>query len=194
VGSSGALRGVLDQVRIVARTDTTELIEGETGTSKEVIANAIHEYNNCRGRPFMKLNCAAIPLGLLESELFGHEKGAFTGDAVVQKLDRFEAANGGTPFLDEIGDIPLELWPGNVRELQNFLERAVILPSRLLLPPEAMTLAEAEREYMRHALEESNWVVGGKTGAAARLGVKRTTLVGKIRKSGLSRETAHRVI
>jgi formate hydrogenlyase transcriptional activator len=305
VGSSRALRTVLDHVRIVAPTDSTVLIEGETGTGKEAIANAIHKNSNRRNHPFIKLNCAAIPPGLLESELFGHEKGAFTG-AVMQKLGRFEAANGGTLFLDEICDLPLELqakllrvlqeqeferlgsththrvdvrvvaatnqnlasqvaekqfridlyyrlnvfpislpplrlrpdditalvahfvhkfsarmskrisklsrgalqamkqhpWPGNVRELQNFLERAVILspgdilqipplPSRLPLQPEAMTLAEAEREHILHALEESNWVVGGKSGAAARLGVKRTTLLGKIRKSGLSRETAH---
>src|SRR6195256_3731480 len=117
VGTSRALRAVLDQVRIVAPTDSTVLIEGETGTGKEVIANAIHENSNRRSRPFIKLNCAAIPLGLLESELFGHEKGAFTG-AVTQKLGRFEAANGGTLFLDEIGDIPLELQAKLLRVLQ----------------------------------------------------------------------------
>src|SRR6266481_464758 len=117
VGTSRALRAVLDQVRIVAPTDSTVLIEGETGTGKEVIANAIHENSNRRSRPFIKLNCAAIPLGLLESELFGHEKGAFTG-AVMQKLGRFEAANGGTLFLDEIGDIPLELQAKLLRVLQ----------------------------------------------------------------------------
>src|SRR2546427_5251894 len=117
VGTSRALRAVLDQVRIVAPTDSTVLIEGETGTGKEVIANAIHESSNRRSRPFIKLNCAAIPLGLLESELFGHEKGAFTG-AVMQKLGRFEAANGGTLFLDEIGDIPLELQAKLLRVLQ----------------------------------------------------------------------------
>jgi formate hydrogenlyase transcriptional activator len=303
VGSSRALRGVLDQVRIVAPTDSTVLIEGETGTGKEVIASAIHTNSNRRNRPFIKLNCAAIPLGLLESELFGHEKGAFTG-AVIQKLGRFEAASGGTLFLDEIGDIPLELqakllrvlqeqeferlggtvtrrvdvrvvaatnhdlamlvsekqfrmdlyyrlnvfpisipplrlrpddipilvahfvqrfgarmskriskiskdamqalkrhpWPGNIRELQNFMERAVILtngdilqvpaPSRLPLSTATMTLAGAEREHILQALEESNWVVGGKAGAAARLGLKRTTLADKMRRSGLSRETA----
>ena len=308
VGSSHALRAVLDQVRIVAPTDSTVLIEGETGTGKEVISNAIHENSTRRSRPLIKLNCAAIPVGLLESELFGHEKGAFTG-AVMQKLGRFEAANGGTLFLDEIGDIPLELqakllrvlqeqeferlgsthtrrvdvrvvaatnqnlaalvaekqfrmdlyyrlnvfpislpplrlrpddimalvayfvhkfsarmskriskiskdalqalkqhsWPGNVRELQNVLERAVILtegdvlqipalPSRLPIRTDDLTLAEAEREHILHALEESNWVVGGRTGAAARLGVKRTTLIGKIRHSGLSRQTAFRGI
>ena len=305
VGSSRPLRDVLDQVRIVAPTDSTVLIEGETGTGKEVIANAIHSNSNRRNRPFIKLNCAAIPSGLLESELFGHEKGAFTG-AVMQKLGRFEAANGGTLFLDEVGDIPLELqakllrvlqeqeferlgstftrqvdvrviaatnqdlaalvsekhfridlyyrlnvfpislpplrlrpddipmlvahfvrkyatrmskeisrvskdamaalkrfpWPGNVRELQNFIERAVILsqadilqvpslPARLPVQTDNMTLAEAEREHILHALEESNWVVGGKAGAAARLGLKRTTLVDKMRRSGLSRETAY---
>src|SRR3954463_2727220 len=117
VGSSRALRAVFDQVRIVAPTDSTVLIEGETGTGKEVVANAIHENSNRRSRPFIKLNCAAIPLGLLESELFGHEKGAFTG-AVMQKLGRFEAANGGTLFLDEIGDIPLELQAKLLRVLQ----------------------------------------------------------------------------
>jgi len=308
VGSSRALRAVLDQVRIVAPTDSTVLIEGETGTGKEVIANAIHTNSNRRNRPFVKLNCAAIPSGLLESELFGHERGAFTG-AVTQKLGRFEAANGGTLFLDEIGDIPLELqakllrvlqeqeferlgstftrrvdvrvvaatnqdlaarvsnkefridlyyrlnvfpislpalrlrpddiaelaahfvnkfstrmskritrisrdaleamkrhpWPGNVRELQNVIERAVILTegdilqvpalsSRLPIRTGTTSLADAEREHILHALEESNWVVGGKAGAAARLGVKRTTLIDKMRKRGLSRETAYGVI
>src|SRR6201993_1379671 len=116
-GTSRALRAVLDQVRIVAPTDSTVLIEGETGTGKEVIANAIHENSNRRKQPFIKLNCAAIPSGLLESELFGHERGAFTG-AVMQKLGRFEAANGGTLFLDEVGDIPLELQAKLLRVLQ----------------------------------------------------------------------------
>src|SRR5260370_21938082 len=106
VGSSTALRGLLGQVQTVAPTDSTVLIEGETGTGKELIAHAIHTQSKRRHRPLLKLNCAAIPLGLLESELFGHEKGAFTG-AVAQKIGRFEAANGGTLFLDEIGDIPL---------------------------------------------------------------------------------------
>ena len=305
VGSSGALRGVLDQIQTVAPTDATVLIEGETGTGKELIAQAIHTQSKRRHRPLVKLNCAAIPLGLLESELFGHEKGAFTG-AVAQKIGRFEAATGGTLFLDEIGDIPLELqakllrvlqeqeferlgstfthrvnvrvvaatnqdlaglvaekkfrmdlyyrvnvfpiavpplrhrledipmlvahfvrryaqsmakqiekisadsmetlvryaWPGNIRELQNFIERAVILtngdvlhlpalPSSVALPTGPVTLEEAERDHILNALRESNWVVGGATGAAARLGVKRTTLISKMRKRGLSRAMAH---
>jgi formate hydrogenlyase transcriptional activator len=301
VGSSAAVREVLDQVRTVAPTDSTVLIEGDTGTGKELIAQAIHTLSRRHGRPFVKLNCAAIPLGLLESELFGHEKGAFTG-AVSQKIGRFEAANGGTLFLDEIGDIPLELqakllrvlqeqeferlgsahthrvnvrvvaatnqdlatlvaekqfrmdlyyrlnvfpvavpplrhrlediptlvayfafryaermakqvekipsdamealvrypWPGNIRELQNFIERAVILtqgdvlqlpalPSIAAVSNEPVTLEEAERDHILNALRESNWVVGGARGAAARLGVKRTTLISKMRKRGLSK-------
>jgi formate hydrogenlyase transcriptional activator len=305
VGSSPALRGVLDQIRTVAPTDSTVLIEGETGTGKELIAQAIHTQSRRRERPFIKLNCAAIPLGLLESELFGHERGAFTG-AVAQKIGRFEAANGGTLFLDEIGDIPLELqakllrvlqeqeferlgstythrvnvrvvaatnqdlaslvaeklfrmdlyyrlnvfpialpalrhrvgdipmlvthfahtyaermgkriemitsdamealvrypWPGNIRELQNFIERAVILtrgdvlqlpalPSTAAISTEPITLADAERDHILNALRESNWVVGGAAGAAARLGVKRTTLISKMRKRGLSRAVAY---
>ena len=305
VGSSIALREVLDQIRTVAPTDSTVLIEGETGTGKELIAQAIHTSSRRGNRPFVKLNCAAIPLGLLESELFGHEKGAFTG-AVAQKLGRFEAADGGTLFLDEIGDIPLELqakllrvlqeqeferlgstytrrvnvrvvaatnqdlarlvteklfrmdlyyrlnvfpialpplrhrlddipmlvahfvnryatvmakridkitsdaieallrypWPGNIRELQNFIERAVILtngdvlrvsplPSHAAFPTEPVTLADAERDHILNALRESNWVVGGAAGAAARLGVKRTTLIAKMRKRGVSRAMAN---
>jgi formate hydrogenlyase transcriptional activator len=304
VGSSKALRGVLDQIRVVAPTDSTVLIEGETGSGKELIAHAIHTRSRRRDRSFVKLNCAAIPLGLLESELFGHEKGAFTG-AVTQKIGRFEAANGGTLFLDEIGDIPPELqakllrvlqeqeferlgsththrvdvrvvaatnqdlgklvaekqfrmdlyyrlnvfplavpplrrrledipmlvahfvrkyaekmakqigmitsndmealvrysWPGNIRELQNIIERAVILttggvlklsalPSNVAIPKDPETLAEAERVHILNALRESNWVVGGASGAAARLGVKRTTLISKMRKRGLSRAAA----
>ena len=108
VGSSPALRAVLDQVRIVAPTGATVLIEGETGTGKELIARAIHMHSERRQRPFVKVNCAAIPAELLESELFGHERGAFTG-AIAQRIGRFEAANGGTLFLDEIGEMPLHL-------------------------------------------------------------------------------------
>jgi formate hydrogenlyase transcriptional activator len=305
VGSSRVLHGVLDQIRTVAPTDATVLIEGETGTGKELVARAIHTNSRRRDRPFVKLNCAAIPMGLLESELFGYEKGAFTG-AVAQKMGRFEAADGGTLFLDEIGDIPLELqakllrvlqeqeferlgstytrrvnvrvvaatnqdlgglvaeklfrmdlyyrlnvfpialpplrhrpedipllvahfvnryaasmakqiekitadameslmhysWPGNIRELQNFIERAVIMtngnvlqltafPSRALVPTKPVTLADAERDHILNALRESNWVVGGKAGAASRLGVKRTTLISKMHKRGLSRATTN---
>jgi formate hydrogenlyase transcriptional activator len=297
VGSSQALCGVLDQVRMVAPADSTVLIEGETGTGKELIANAIHARSARRNHPFVKLNCAAIPMDLLESELFGHEKGAFTG-AVMQKLGRFEVANSGTLLLDEIGDISLQLqtkllrvlqeheferlgstqtrrmdvrivaatnqdladlvankqfrmdlyyrlnvfpialpplrqraqdipllvayfvrkfgermskrisklskqameqlmrypWPGNIRELQNVIERAVILTKGDILQPPyfapirsaPVTLAEAEREHILKALEATGWVVGGAHGAAARLGVKRTTLIDKMRRRGLS--------
>jgi formate hydrogenlyase transcriptional activator len=306
VGSSTALGEVLEQIRTVAPTDSTVLIEGETGTGKELIARAIHMHSRRRSRPFVKLNCAAIPLGLLESELFGHEKGAFTG-AVAQKIGRFEAANGGTLFLDEIGDIPLELqakllrvlqeqeferlgsththhvnvrvvaatnqdlaqlvadklfrmdlyyrlnvfpiaipplrhrlgdipmlvahfvrryaksmakeirkvpsdtlealvrypWPGNIRELQNVIERAVILtkdevlelpalPSGPGVSKEPVTLEEAERDHILNTLRETNWVVGGAAGAAARLGLKRTTLISKMRRVGLSRAASGR--
>jgi formate hydrogenlyase transcriptional activator len=305
VGSSTAFREVLDQIRTVAPTDSTVLIEGETGTGKELIAHAIHTLSRRQGRPFVKLNCAAIPLGLLESELFGHEKGAFTG-AVSQKIGRFEAANGGTIFLDEIGDIPLELqakllrvlqeqeferlgsththrvnvrvvaatnqdlaglvaekqfrmdlyyrlnvfpvalpplrhrrddipllvahfahkyaermakqietipsgsmealvrypWPGNIRELQNFIERAVILtegdvlrlpalPSIAVVSNNPVTLEDVERDHILNALQKSNWVVGGARGAAARLGVKRTTLISKMRRRGLSKAMSY---
>src|SRR5215831_5026206 len=117
VGASPALKEVLDLVRTVAPTDSTVLIEGETGTGKELIAQAVHTHSRRRHCPFMKLNCAAIPVGLLESELFGHERGAFTG-ALARKIGRFEAANGGTLFLDEIGDIPLELQAKLLRVLQ----------------------------------------------------------------------------
>jgi formate hydrogenlyase transcriptional activator len=304
VGASGALREVLDLVRTVAPTNSTALIEGETGTGKELIARAIHEHSTRRDRPFVKLNCAAIPLGLLESELFGHERGAFTG-AVARKVGRFEAADRGTLFLDEIGDIPRELqpkllrvlqegeferlgstqtlrvdvrlvaatncdlaalvskkefrsdlyyrlnvfpiavpplrdrlqdipllvmhfvrvysdqtgkhidevpaevmeallryqWPGNIRELQNFIERSVLLTSENILRPPlaslkapaenessgAITLAEAERNHIRKILEQRRWVVGGPKGAAARLGIKRSTLYSRMRKLGISR-------
>jgi formate hydrogenlyase transcriptional activator len=307
VGDSAALRRVLKEVETVAPTGSTVLIRGETGTGKELIARALHELSPRQGRTFIKLNCAAIPTGLLESELFGHEKGAFTG-AVSQKEGRFELADQGTLFLDEVGDIPLELqpkllrvlqeqeferlggtrtikvdvrlvaathrdlakmvadgrfredlyyrlnvfpvllpplrerrddiprlvrhftqqfarrmgrrietipstvmdalvrypWPGNVRELQNILERAVILsPGPTLLVPSgdlqptatqapapiaaAVTLADAEREHILSALRETGWVVGGPKGAAARLGMKRSTLQKKMQKLGISR-------
>jgi len=304
VGASGALKAVLKQVEVVAPTGSTVLIQGETGTGKELIARAIHNISSRSNRPFVKLNCAAIPLGLLESELFGHERGAFTG-AVAQKIGRFELAHGGTLFLDEVGDIPLELqpkllrvlqeqeferlgstrtqrvdvrlvaatnralgqmvvnkqfredlyfrldvfpiripplrdhaedipllvkhfvnlyeqrmnkhietipdevmetlcrrsWPGNIRELQNFIERAMILSTgtQLRLPlPElddklgkvtVATLDEAERQHILKALEETTWVIGGPLGAAARLGLKRTTLLSKMERLGISRQS-----
>jgi formate hydrogenlyase transcriptional activator len=314
IGESGALRHVLKQVEIVAPTDSTVLIQGETGTGKELIARAIHGASGRRTRTFVKLNCAAIPTGLLESELFGHEKGAFTG-AIAQKIGRFELAHGGTLFLDEVGDIPLELqpkflrvlqeheferlgstktirvdirlvaatnrdlakmvsdkefrsdlyyrlnvfpimnpplrdrqediaplvryftqkfarrmnrridmistetmkalsayhWPGNIRELENFVERAVILsrgpnlvapvaelrplsrPRTLEGEPEAplTTLEQAERDHIRRALQEAGWLVGGPSGAAAKLGMKRTTLQSKIAKLGIERPAMH---
>src|SRR4030088_720425 len=117
IGKSPALKAVLEQVELVAPTDSTVLIQGETGTGKELIAQAIHDTGLRRGRPFVKLNCAAIPLDLLESELFGHERGAFTG-AIAQRIGRFELADKGTLFLDEVGDIPLALQPKLLRVLQ----------------------------------------------------------------------------
>jgi formate hydrogenlyase transcriptional activator len=306
VGESPALKSSLHLVSVVAPTDSSVLIQGETGTGKELIARAIHSLSGRRDRTFVKLNCAAIPLGLLESELFGHEKGAFTG-AIAQKTGRFELAHKGTLFLDEVGDIPLELqakllrvlqeqeferlgsnrthkvdvrlvavthrdlaamvkqttfredlyyrlkvfpihvptlrqrtqdipklvwhfteqyarrmnkridtipaetmdalvryrWPGNVRELQNFIERAVILsPHTVLRAPTSelepfaavrqsnapMTgLEEVERDHIVSALEASDWVVGGRHGAAERLGMKRTSLVYKMRKHRIVR-------
>ena len=304
VGSSLPLRRTLEQVMTVASTDATVLIQGETGTGKELIARAVHNLSLRRARHFVRFNCAAIPLGLLESELFGHEKGAFTG-AVARKIGRFELADKGTLFLDEIGDVPLELqakllrvlqereferlgsnqtqqvnvrlvaathrdlkqmvsegrfrsdlyfrlnifpvwvpplrerredvpllvkffaedcvsrinrrvktiptntmrvlteydWPGNVRELQNFIERAVILSpgaelrapledldwSKQFVQPLPETLAQAEYGHILKALKESGWVVGGPIGAARKLGLKRTTLIGKMRKMGLLR-------
>src|SRR6266850_2083467 len=314
IGRSASLREVFGQLKIVAPTDSTVLLLGETGTGKELIARALHNRSSRRDRPFVRVNCAAIPSGLLESELFGHERGAFTG-AIARKVGRFELANGGTLFLDEIGDIPPELqpkllrvlqeqeferlgstvttrvnvrvvaatsrdlpqmvadrefrsdlyyrlnvfpvrlpalrerpediallvrhfvdlcarrmkkkvdripkeamevllahpWPGNVRELQNFIERAVILsPGKVLraplaeleqssecldasgqsAAPRAMTLKDAEREHIIQALAETNWVIGGPKGAAARLGLQRTTLISKMQRIGISRALA----
>ena len=314
IGRSASLRAALDQVQIVAPTNCTVLILGETGTGKELIARAIHNRSSRRDKPFVRVNCAAIPSGLLESELFGHERGAFTG-AIARKIGRFELANGGTLFLDEIGDMPPDLqpkllrvlqeqeferlgsthttrvdvrvvaatsrdlpqmvanrefrsdlyyrlnvfpvrlpalrerpediallvrhfvdlcarrmkknvervpneamqillthpWPGNVRELQNFIERAVILsPGKILraplaelkqsadgpnapgqsAAPRATTLKDLEREHILQALAETNWVLGSPKGAAARLGLPRTTLISKMQRLGISRAQA----
>ena len=304
IGNSPALEFVLAEVERVATTDSTVLVLGETGTGKELIARAIHNLSTRCGRPFVKLNCSAIPFDLLESELFGHEKGAFTG-AIAQKIGRFEMAHTGTLFLDEIGDLPLALqpkllrvlqeqeferlgsgrthridvrlvaathrdlnqmvarnefrsdlyyrlnvfpiplpplrerrqdipvlvrhfvktfsqrmgkpirqipketleaftlysWPGNVRELQNLIERAVIrsndgvLPNPLpaaennpvtLLPAQG-TFSDSTRAVILQALKATGWVIGGTGGAAARLGLKRTTLIAKMKKLGISR-------
>jgi formate hydrogenlyase transcriptional activator len=304
IGSSPALESVLEQVERVAPTDSTVLIQGETGTGKELIARAVHNLSARCGRPFIKLNCAAIPFDLLESELFGHERGAFTG-AIAQKIGRFELADKGTLFLDEVGDIPPGLqpkllrvlqeqeferlgstrthqvdvrlvaatnrnlvdmvkrnefrsdlyyrlnvfpvplpplrarredipalvehfvdiyarrmskqidyispetmseltsyaWPGNIRELQNFIERSVILTSgNVLESPLAnlrnaaeaeslgpTTMEDAEREHIRKILEQTRWVVAGPNGAAARLGIKRSTLYFRMQKLGIAR-------
>jgi formate hydrogenlyase transcriptional activator len=319
IGNSASLRRVLKQVETVAPTDSTVLIYGETGTGKELIARGIHDLSPRRSKPFVKLNCAAIPTGLLESELFGHEKGAFTG-AIAQRIGRFEVADGGTIFLDEIGEIPLELqtkllrvlqereferlgssrtlrtdarliaatnrdleamvseqkfrsdlffrlnvfpvhvpplrerqgdipllvrhfteqfskrmrkvietipsaamdalsryhWPGNIRELQNVIERAVIISTGPALniditdlkfpkssPPAEQSaspapangalhhvLEETERQQILKALKESNWVVAGPNGAAAHLGMKRSTLQLRMHKLGIARGSA----
>jgi formate hydrogenlyase transcriptional activator len=305
IGNSPRLKAVLDSIRVVAPAYSTVLIQGETGTGKELIARAIHNLSPRKGHPFVKVNCAAIPSGLLESDLFGHEKGSFTG-AIAQKIGRFELAHKGTLFLDEVGDIPLELqpkllrvlqeqeferlgsnrtqrvdvrllaathasltqmvaekkfrsdlyyrlnvfpvvvpplrerredipilvrhfankyarrmgkqiesipkeamdalshyaWPGNIRELQNLMERSVLLstgPSLRVPLGEIVTgsdesvvsggnvLEQAEREQIVRALSESNWVVGGVRGAAARLGVKRTSLAYRMQKLGIFR-------
>jgi transcriptional regulator with GAF, ATPase, and Fis domain len=301
IGKSLALETVLEQVERVAPTGSTVLIEGETGTGKELIARAVHNLSSRCGRAFIKFNCAAIPLDLLESELFGHERGAFTG-AIAQKIGRFEMADKGTLFLDEVGDIPPALqpkllrvlqeqeferlgstrthkvdvrliaatnrdlvemvkrnefrsdlyyrlnvfpvtlpplrarredipalvthfadmlgrrlgrqikhiapetmsalssyhWPGNIRELQNLIERAVILSNDGALPnplpaethpialsPAGTILKDSERAVILHTLEETAWVIGGPKGAAAKLGLKRTTLISKMLKLGI---------
>jgi formate hydrogenlyase transcriptional activator len=304
IGESPALRSVLDHVETVATTDSSVLILGETGTGKDLIARALHNLSSRRDGAFIRANCGSIPAGLLESELFGHEKGAFTG-AIVREIGRLELANKGTLFLDEVGDIPLELqpkllrvlqeqeferlgsgrtirvdfrlvaathrdlarmvedgrfrsdlyyrlnvfpvhipplhdrsedipllvwhfakkyarrmnkqidviraedmealarygWPGNVRELQNVIERSTILSSGAVLkvplaeleqagggaPPKVRTLADAERRHILQALQETDWVAGGPHGAAAQLGLKRTSLLYKMQRLGICR-------
>jgi formate hydrogenlyase transcriptional activator len=304
IGSSERFQAVLDDVQVVAPAECAVLVQGETGTGKEVIARAIHDSGPRQSGPFVGINCAAIPAALLESELFGHEKGAFTG-AVTQTIGRFQAAHGGTLFLDEIGDLPLELqpkllrvlqeqqyerlgssrtlhanvrvvaatnqdlwqmveqktfradlyyrlsvfpirlpslrerkddipplvrhfvqrysrqmgksidevpdrvmeilashhWPGNIRELQNFVERSVIMTRGSVLSPRiselkllmqetasapTQRLSDAERAHILGILKETNWVVGGHDGAAARLGLPRTTLISRMQKLGIS--------
>jgi formate hydrogenlyase transcriptional activator len=303
IGGSAAIWNVLAQVDVVAPTDSTVLIQGETGTGKELFAQAIHRLSRRHAAPLVTLNCAAIPAGLLESELFGHERGAFTG-AVTQRIGRFEMANGGTLFLDEIGDMALDLqvkllrvlqeqtferlggtrtsrvnvrvvaatnrdlarmvdnkefradlfyrlsvfpialpplrerrgdipelvryfvarcaermnkvidevpsetmeaiaayhWPGNIRQLQNFIEHGVIVsPGRVFKPvltglqspasaapaKPSRTLEDATRDHIVETLKDANWVVGGRHGAAARLGLARTTLIAKMRRLGI---------
>lgn len=306
IGQSSGLRHVLRWVETVAKGDSTVLLLGETGTGKELVARAIHNLSPRRNRAYVKLNCAAIPSGLLESELFGHERGAFTG-AITQKIGRVELADQGSLFLDEIGDIPLELqpkllrvlqereferlgstrtkkvdlrivaathrnleemilakqfrsdlyyrlnvfpitipplrerredipllvrhfvrqaarklnktidaisaetmealfqyrWPGNIRELENVIERGVILStgSTLRVPPRDLhsrlapghnsekleTLADVEREHIRATLKETRWVLSGPSGAAARLGMNRSTLYFRMKKLGIVR-------
>ena len=309
IGQSAALEAVLEKVERVASTTSTVLIQGETGTGKELIAKAIHNISPRYDRPFVKVNCAAIPLDLLESELFGHERGAFTG-AISQKIGRFELADKGTLFLDEVGDIPLALqpkllrvlqeqeferlgsnrthrvgvrvvaathrdleqmvkqsefrgdlyyrlnvfpvqlpplrarredipalvryfvdfygreigkrveqipeetmsalrsyaWPGNVRELQNLIQRAVILssdgvlPNPLPSPPletvtvtsKSAALREVDRALILQTLEAARWMIGGPEGAAAKLGLKRTTLLYKMKKLDIFRPSPSR--
>ncbi|WP_051979194.1 sigma-54 interaction domain-containing protein [Edaphobacter aggregans] len=315
VGSSPALEAVFQQIECVGPTSSTVLIHGETGTGKELIAHAIHNLSERYGSPFIKLNCAAIPLDLLESELFGHERGAFTG-AIAQRIGRFELADKGTLFLDEIGDIPLTLqpkllrvlqeqeferlgscrthhvnvrliaathrdlvgmvaqnefrrdlyyrlnvfpislpplrerredipalvehfveifsrrmgkrihnfpsetmaafssytWPGNIRELQNLIERAVILAqdgvlpnplptfigpiaasrsirttSREPQPAVPMTLRDNERALILKTLHATRWRIGGSKGAAAMLGLNRSTLMYRLKRLGIVR-------
>ena len=302
IGDSPAFRKALRQTETVAPTDATVLILGETGTGKELIARSVHELSDRKNRTFARLNCATIPTGLLESELFGHEKGAFTG-AIAQRIGRFELADGGTLFLDEVGDIPLDLqpkllralqeqeferlgstrtikvnvrviaatnrdlwqmvtegrfradlyyrlnvfplqvpalrervsdipmlvryfaqkfarrmnkhietipsatlaalaeypWPGNVRELENLIERAVILSAgpalqipltelRVTLPGKSQTALETtERQHIVRVLEEAGWKIAGTDGAAARLGLKRSTLQSKMKRLGIAR-------
>jgi formate hydrogenlyase transcriptional activator len=310
VGSSPALQQALQLASIVAPTDSTVLLYGETGTGKELFASLIHDLSRRAGGPFIRLNCAAIPEGLLESELFGHERGAFTG-AIAQRVGRFEAANHGTLFLDEIGDIPLNLqskllrvlqeqeferlgsthttrvnvrviaatnrdlselveqqmfrmdlfyrinvfpitlpplrerrediarlarhfvhdaaarmhrpirtitpeaiqammdhsWPGNVRQLQNFIERAVIISENevLRLPPfepkrnlsssdRGSTLTDVERDHILQVLDKTGWVLGGLAGAAHHLGLKRTTLISKMKRLGIRNARTPRAI
>ena len=305
IGASKAFCDVIEDISMVAPLDSAVLIQGETGTGKEVVARAIHDGGSRSHKPFVAINCAAIPGALLESELFGHEKGSFTG-AATQTIGKFQAAHGGTLFLDEIGDMPLELqpkllrvlqeqqferigsnrttrvdvriiaatnldllamvekrafradlyyrlnvfpmvlpalrdrredisllvhyfilrlgerlgrhvshvpdellevlnryhWPGNIRELRNFVERSLITSPGNTLTPRAselqamtsssqedipVTLADAERAHIQRVLDETNWKLSGRDGAAARLGLPRTTLIFRMHKLRITR-------
>src|ERR1700721_1503211 len=194
VGESLRLKSVLEQVGLGAPTDSTVLILGEPGTGKELIARAIHDLSSRSARPFIRVNCAAIPPSLIISELFGHEKGAFTG-ALQRRQGRFEAANGGTIFLDEIGELPMETQIALLRVIQErefarggsslplsvdeaWLRREV-RPARTM-PPLASSMAEREREMIEAALADSEGRVAGPSGAAAKLGIPRQTLDSKI--------------
>src|SRR2546427_457470 len=209
VGSSEALRQVLVQVSKVAPTDSTVLVLGETGTGKELIARAIHNRSKRSNRAFIRVNCAAIPASLIASELFGHEKGSFTG-ATQRRLGRFESADSGTIFLDEVGDLPPETQVALLRVLQErefervgggafilcggesfFVDEAWLTrvppKSAMTSVPLVANLAENEKEMLEAALRESEGVVGGQPGAAVKLGIPRQTLESKIRKLGINR-------
>jgi transcriptional regulator with GAF, ATPase, and Fis domain len=218
IGRSPAMRDVLDQIHMVAPTDSTVLICGETGTGKELIARAVHRLSARRVHAFVKCNCAVLPTALLESELFGHEKGAFTS-AAASRIGRFELANHGTIFLREAGRrmnrramwlspatmdaLVSHSWPGNIRELQNLIERAVIRSAgdELRVPIEDLeedaeiadrreadgTLQEAEPLHILTTLKKTRWKLSGPRGAAARLGINRSTLQFRMKKLGIMR-------
>src|SRR5207245_2379526 len=217
VGQSRAIKEVFKAIEAVAPAGATVLITGDTGTGKELVARALHNLSPRRGKALIKVNCAALPAGLIESELFGHEKGAFTG-AIARKIGRFELAHGGTLFLDEIGDLPLELQPKLLRVLQEgeferigashtiTVDVRVIAATNLSAGAEldlggwpmttggrdragaTRTLEEVEREHIRAVLELTGWRVSGERGAADHLGMKPTTLEARMKKLGITRK------